>query len=137
MSAGAVAVVQAKQVSPRLSPGGKPMRRSQRVTLRMPIQAYARKAFGHAREFEEKTHLVRVSAHGGQMELEQAVARGDCFMLRHPSHTEEVECRVVSIARNPAFAKPLIGFEFTNSQIDFWRISFPAPGAKPILEKVR
>jgi hypothetical protein len=131
-AAGAAA---AKQQTPRLSPGGKPARRSQRVTLRMPILAFAESGRGHKHNFEEQTYVVRVSAHGGLMELDREVARGDIFMLRHPSHEGEVECRAVSISKNPSFAKKLVGFEFTDGLVDFWRMSFPPPGAKPILER--
>ena len=99
--------------------------------------ASAQKEAGHKTTFTEETYVVRVSAHGGLLELEQEVAKGDLFRLRHASQTDEVECRVVSIAKNPAFAKRLVGFEFTDGLVNFWRMSFPPPGAKPVLERTK
>lgn len=114
--------------------GGKPLRRSQRVTLRMPLLVFAGRGQGHANDFQESTHVLRVSAHGGLLELEQGLQRGDKFMLRHDNRNDETECRVVSISKSQA-GKRLVGFEFTNAKVDFWRMSFPPPGARPILEK--
>lgn len=100
----------------------------------MPLLAFGERAQGHSHEFKESTFVVKVSAHGGQLELEQGLGRGDKFMLRHANRTDQVECRVVSIAKSKT-GKRLVGFEFTGGLVDFWRMSFPAPGARPIHEK--
>jgi len=112
----------------------KPSRRSQRVTLRMPLLAIGERSQGHGAEFKEATYAVRVSAHGGQMELEQGLQRGETFLLRHTTRQEQIECRVVSISKSQA-GKRLVGFEFTDGLVDFWRMSFPPPGARPIIER--
>lgn len=113
--------------------GGKPARRSQRVTLRMRILAFGEKARGHSSSFKEETYVVRVSAHGGMMELEHALERGHIFRLRHTNREDEADCRIVSVSRSQS-GKRYVGFEFVDGQVDFWRISFPPPGARPILE---
>jgi hypothetical protein len=111
-------------------------RRSQRVNLRIPIVAFGDPNRKHT-GFEESTCVVRVSAHGGQLELEQGLQLGDCFVLRHRGRREEqVECRVVNLSRDKT-GQRLVGFEFTGGRIDFWRMSFPPPGARPILEGVK
>lgn len=98
----------------------------------MPVLVYTDSARGHAPNFNESTYVARVSAHGGLLELEGELARGERFMLRHVSRSEETECRVVSVTKNPA-GKRLVGFEFTEGLVDFWRMSFPPPGARPVL----
>jgi len=116
------------------STSGKPARRSQRVTLRMRILAFASKALGQSADFEEQTYVVRVSAHGGMIELEHGLERGAIFKLRHSKSEEEADCRIVSISKSQS-GKRYAGFEFVDGKLDFWRISFPPPGARPILEK--
>ena len=117
-------------------PAGKSPRRSQRVNLRMPVVAFGEATRNH-KPFEESTFVVRVSAHGGQIELAEGLQRGDCFMLRHTSRADDqVECRVANVSK-PSNGVRLVGFEFTDGLVNFWRMSFPAPGAKPIIEHVK
>ncbi len=123
-----------RPVASRPLAGGKPGRRSQRVTLRMRILAFGSKSHGHSAEFEEQTYVVRVSAHGGMMELEHALEQGDIFRLRHANREDETDCRIVSVSKSQS-GKRYVGFEFVDNKVDFWRISFPPPGARPILEK--
>lgn len=123
-----------KGTSVASSPGGKPARRSQRVTLRVAVVAYNDSKRGHSRSFKESTFVVRVSKHGGLLELESELPRGERFMLQHTALKAETECRVVSVTKNPG-GKCYVGFEFTDGTVDFWRMSFPPPGARPIHEK--
>lgn len=121
----------------RCAAGSKPVRRSQRVNLRIPVVAYGHPACKHPAAFEESTYVVRVSAHGGQLELARDLERGDCFMLRYADRPDEqTECRVVNISKTQSGAR-LLGFEFTRGLVDFWRMSFPPPGARPILERIK
>ncbi len=134
-SSPAMAAESTKQAVSRTAGSGKPMRRSQRLTLRVAVQVLAERARGHAVNFRESTHVARVSAHGGLLELEGELAKGDTFTLRHLKLEQEIECRVVSIARAPqgGSGKKFVGFEFVGEHGNFWKISFPAHGARPIL----
>jgi len=100
----------------------------------MPLLAFGERSQNHGAQFEESTYVVRVSAFGGLLELEQGLQRGQTFMLRHTNREDQTECRIVSISKSQS-GKRLVGFEFTDSRVDFWRMSFPPPGARPIIEK--
>lgn len=106
-------------------------RRSQRVTLRVPVVVSASKT-GNGINFE-RTHTIAVSRYGGLIALHGSVSPGQNLLLTNSSTRESKECRVVYLGPNN-LDKRQVGIEFVDPVTDFWNISFPAPGSKPILE---
>jgi hypothetical protein len=86
--------------------------------------------------FKVDARTLSVSKYGGMMVLEPEVVIGQTLRLVNPNAAQEAECRVVS-ARLMRDGKRNIAFEFTSGDIDFWKMWFPAAGAKPARRAVQ
>jgi hypothetical protein len=107
----------------------KERRRNMRVMLSVPLRVHGIDADGATFAVETKSHTV--SLHGASIELEQAVAFGDILILENETTKETVEGKVVTIKRSRD-AKTYVGVEFTDFDLNFWHMAFPASGAKPL-----
>lgn len=106
-------------------------RRSQRVTLRVPV-VVSESETGN-RVNIERTHTIAVNRHGGLIALHAKVSQGQSLLLTNTATRVSKECRVVYLGPNN-LDKRQVGIEFMDPLTDFWNISFPAPGSKPIAE---
>lgn len=106
-------------------------RRSQRVTLRVPI-VVSESQTGNGVHIE-RTHTLAVNQHGGLIALRAKVSPGQNLLLTNSATRESKECRVVYLGPNH-HDKRQVGIEFVDPVTDFWNISFPALGSKPVLE---
>ncbi len=106
-------------------------RRSQRVTLSMPI--VVSEPHENHRDTMERTHTLAVNRYGGLIALRSSVHRGQCLLMTNTVSRVSKECRVVYLGLNHQ-DKRLVGIEFVGPVTDFWNISFPDPGARPFLE---
>ena len=107
-----------------LPPGNKtsPLRRSQRVCLRLPI-VVVRKGPGTNVASEETNTLV-VNAHGALIQLALTVEIGQLLGIKNMQTMEELVCRVINLgAEHPG--KLEVGVEFEVPSPRFWRIAFP------------
>ncbi len=83
-----------------------------------------------------ETRTLSVSGYGGMMALDREVPVGQKLVLINANSGQKTECKVVSAkvlrdgARN-------VAFEFTSDVANFWRMCFPAPGAKPLRRAVQ
>jgi hypothetical protein len=120
-----------------LQPGSKvsPLRRSQRVCLRLPI-VVVREGPG-ATVASEETSTLTVSAHGALIHLSLTVEIGQLLRIKNAQTTEELVCRVVNLGPEHS-NKMEVGIEFEAPSPRFWRIAFPpsdwsprSPDAKP------
>jgi hypothetical protein len=100
-----------------------------RVMLSVPLRVHGIDADGATFAVETKSHTV--SLHGASIELEQAVAFGDILILENETTKETVEGKVVTIKRSRD-GKTYVGVEFTDFDLNFWHMAFPASGAKPL-----
>jgi hypothetical protein len=78
---------------------------------------------------QARSHLV--SGHGGMTILDAAVVLGQTLLVTNESSGQKTECRVVSV-RPVADSKHVVAFEFIAPQANFWKITFPAKGTKPL-----
>jgi hypothetical protein len=106
-------------------------RRSQRVTLSIPI--VVSEPQGDQRVTIERTHTLAVNRCGGLIALRSSVNRGQNLMMTHTLSRVSKECRVVYLGPQHQ-DKRHVGIEFVDPVTDFWNISFPAPGSKPLLD---
>ncbi len=106
-------------------------RRSQRVTLRIPITVSEPHA--NHRGSMERTHTLGVNRYGGLIALRSSVSPGQSLLLTNTVSRVSKECRVVYLGPNHKEIRH-VGVEFADPVTDFWNISFPAPGSKPFLE---
>ena len=112
--------------------GGKARRRSQRLTLRVPLIAYSYSETTGRMRFRETTHTVKVTANGGLIPLRASVGHGDLFQLKHPARDQEHGCKVVYLGVDSKSGKSMVGFEFAPPEPDFWHIYFPPMNGKAI-----
>ena len=80
--------------------------------------------------FKADARTLSVSRHGGMMVLEPEVAIGQKLLLINTNAGLKVECKVVS-AKLARDGKRNVAFEFTSADVNFWKMWFPAAGAKP------
>jgi hypothetical protein len=106
-------------------------RRSQRVTL--SVRILVSEPHANHSGATERTCTLAVNRHGGLLALGASVKYGQSLLLTNSASRVSQECRVVYLG--PLHQdKRQVGFEFLNPAVDFWNISFPAPGSRPMLE---
>ena len=107
----------------------KERRRTQRVSLTVPLVINGQNENTERFSIRAKTNAV--SQHGAQIETEQPVVVGQVLLLINENSARKVEARVVSIQRKRD-GKSYVGVEFLSTEINFWNMTFPLPGAKPL-----
>jgi hypothetical protein len=111
----------------------KERRRTQRVSLSVPLSINGQTEAGQKFCVHEKSNAV--SQHGAQMETEYPVVVGQIIVIVNENNARKVEARVASIQRKRD-GKTYVGVEFLSSEINFWNMTFPLPGAKPLRRSV-
>jgi c-di-GMP-binding flagellar brake protein YcgR len=86
-------------------------------------------------KFKVQTRSLSVSGHGGVTVLDAAVAVGQTLLLINENSRQKAECKVVSL-RPGGDGKNIVAFEFVSPNANFWKMSFPASGAKPLRRTV-
>ena len=104
-------------------------RRTARVALSVDLIVHGNTE--HDEAFKVEARTVSVSGHGGLMVLDPEVALGQKLMLINMNSGQKAECKVVS-TKTAREGKRLVAFEFTSAELNFWKMSFPAAGAKPL-----
>jgi len=103
-------------------------RRSQRVLLRIPVQAKGFPEDGIS--ITEDTTTVEVNAHGALIALAMRVRPGQKLVLRNWGTAKEQDCRVVHV-KEIHDAKNEVGVAFAFPNPKFWNIQFPPEDWKP------
>lgn len=86
-------------------------------------------------KFKVHTHTLSVSGHGGLTILETTVVVGQILLLTNEKSRQKTECRVVSL-RPRLDGKTFVAFEFVSPSVNFWKMSFPVLGTKPLRRAV-
>jgi PilZ domain len=107
----------------------KERRRTVRVMLRIPLTVHGISTEGETFSVETKSHTI--SLHGASLELDFPVQLSDVLMIENELTHEQVEGRVVTLKKSRE-GKMHVGVEFTDKDVNFWHMNFPAPGAKPM-----
>jgi hypothetical protein len=111
----------------------KERRRTVRVMLSVPLKVHGISTEGDTFAVETKSHTI--SLHGASLELEFPVQLGDILMIENELTREQTEGRVATLKKTRE-GRLHVGVEFTNKDVNFWHMSFPAPGAKPMRRHV-
>jgi len=82
-------------------------------------------------KFRIQARSHSVSGHGGMTILDTAVVLGQTLLVTNGNSGQKTECRVVSV-RSIADGRHIVAFEFMAPNANFWKITFPAKGAKPL-----
>jgi hypothetical protein len=107
----------------------KERRRTQRVSLTVPLALHGHDEDGTKFCVHAKSNAV--SQHGAQLETEHPLVIGQIILVVNESSARKVEARVTSIQRRRD-GKTYIGIEFLSTEVNFWSMTFPLPGAKPL-----
>jgi hypothetical protein len=111
----------------------KERRRTLRVCITVPITVHGQDESGD--KFRVKAKSQSVNRHGALLQLEQPVTVGQMLILVNENSDRTVECRVVSVKRDRE-SKTYVGVEFISSDSNFWHMSFPLPGSRPLRRAV-
>ena len=111
----------------------KERRRTQRVTLTVPLALHGENEDGSKFCIHVKSNDV--SQHGAQIECEYPLVAGQVVLLVNESSARKTEARVASVRRKRD-GKTHVGFEFLSTEINFWAMTFPLPGAKPLRRSI-
>jgi hypothetical protein len=82
-------------------------------------------------KFRIQARSRSVSGHGGMTFLDTAVVLGQTLLVTNENSGQKTECKVVSV-RTVADGKYVVAFEFIAPNSNFWKITFPVKGAKPL-----
>jgi hypothetical protein len=97
-------------------------RRSERIELNVPVVVH--RLPGEGPRFSERTHTLKVSAHGALMALAGLIAVRQRLLLQNVASGEQQECRVISVEANP-MGPMKVAVEFTCPAPGFWHIAYP------------
>jgi c-di-GMP-binding flagellar brake protein YcgR len=107
----------------------KERRRTVRVAITVALTVRWQAPSGDV--FSVKTKSQSVSQGGGLCVLEEPVVVGQSLQMINENSGEAVEAKVVTV-RKARDGKTYVGFEFVQPNSNFWRMHFPAPGARPL-----
>jgi len=109
-------------------------RRTVRVTL--CVELIVQGSTENNGRFKVKARTLSVSRHGGMIVMDLEVAMGQKLVLINMNSGQKAECQVVA-TKTARDGKRHIGFEFMSAELNFWKMCFPAAGAKPLLRGAR
>lgn len=107
----------------------KERRRSLRVNLTVPVAVHGVSDEGE--KFCVRTQSSSVSQHGAMLEFNGIITMGQVLHLVNENSNRKADARVVSVTRKRD-GKVFVGVEFVSAEINFWHMTFPMPGAKPL-----
>lgn len=104
-----------------------------RVSITVPVTVHGQDQNGD--KFRVKAKSQSVNRHGALLQLEEPVVVGQMLILVNENGDRTVESRVVSVKRDKD-SKTYVGVEFVSPDSNFWHMSFPLPGARPLRKTV-
>jgi PilZ domain len=107
----------------------KERRRTLRVSITVPVTVHGQDENGD--KFRVKAKSQSVNRHGALLQIEEPVVVGQMLILVNENGDRTVESRVVSVRRDRD-SKTYVGVEFISADSNFWHMSFPLPGARPL-----
>jgi hypothetical protein len=107
----------------------KERRRTLRVTLTVPLTVRGQSDDGE--RFSIHAQSLAVNRNGGLLHLDQVVVVGQPLLLINENTNRSIEGRVVAV-RHERDGKTYVGVEFVTPDSNFWSMTFPIPGARPL-----
>jgi len=86
-------------------------------------------------KFKVQTRSLCVSGHGGLTILDAEVVVGQTLLIINENSRQKAECKIVSL-RPGGDGKSIVAFEFVPPNPNFWKMTFPAAGAKALRRAV-
>jgi hypothetical protein len=107
----------------------KERRRTLRVSITVPLTVHGTTDEGE--KFIAQGRSQSVNRNGALLQLDQVVVVGQSLLLVNDNSNRTAESRVVAIKRDRE-GKTFVAVEFVTPDANFWHMTFPIPGAKPL-----
>jgi hypothetical protein len=104
-------------------------RRTLRVALALPVIVHGQNEMGE--KFCVRAMTSSLNQQGLLLSLEEAVVPGQSLLVVNENTSRSAETRVAHVRRDRD-GKRLVGLEFVNPETNFWKMTFPIPGARPL-----
>ena len=111
----------------------KERRRTVRVPLTVPLTVHLENESGE--KVSVRGQAMSVSRHGGLLTMSEVAVVGQMLMLVNENSNRRIESRVVSV-RHDREGKTYVAVEFVTPDTNFWHMTFPAPGTKPLRRSI-
>ena len=104
-------------------------RRTLRVAMSLPVVVHGQNEMGE--KFCVRAMTRSVNKQGALIAMDEPVLAGQELLLVNENTSRSVETRVVYVKRERD-GKLSVGLEFVNAETNFWKMTFPIPGARPL-----
>jgi len=104
-------------------------RRTLRVAMSLPVVVHGQNEMGE--KFCVRAMTRSVNKQGALIAMDEPVLAGQELLLVNENTSRSVETRVVYVKRERD-GKMTVGLEFVNAETNFWKMTFPIPGARPL-----
>jgi fructose/tagatose bisphosphate aldolase len=104
-------------------------RRTLRVAMSLPVVVHGQNEMGE--KFCVRAMTRSVNKQGALLAMDEPVLAGQELLLVNENTSRSVETRVGYVKRERD-GKLSVGLEFVNAETNFWKMTFPVPGARPL-----
>jgi len=108
-------------------------RRTLRVAMALPVIVHGQNEMGE--KFCVRAMTRSINQQGALLAMEEQVVPGQSLLIVNENTSRSMETRVAHIKRDRD-GKMYVGLEFVNPDANFWKMTFPTPGAKPMRRAV-
>jgi hypothetical protein len=104
-------------------------RRTLRVALALPVVVHGQNDSGE--KFCVRAITRSVNKQGALLSMDEVVVPGQPLLIVNENTSRSAEVRVAHVRRERD-GKLHVGLEFVNPDLNFWMMTFPLPGARPL-----
>jgi len=104
-------------------------RRTLRVALALPVIVHGQNEMGE--KFCVRAMTYSLNQQGLLLSMEEPVMPGQTLLIVNENTSRSAETRVAHVRRDRD-GKRMVGLEFVNPETNFWKMTFPIPGARPL-----
>ncbi len=108
-------------------------RRTLRVALALPVIVHGQNEMGE--KFCVRAMTSSINQQGALIAMEEMVVPGQSLLIVNENTSRSAETRVANVRRERD-GRLYVGLEFVNSDTNFWKMTFPVPGARPMRRAV-
>lgn len=108
-------------------------RRTLRVAMALPVIVHGQNEMGE--KFCVRAMTRSINQQGALLAMEELVVPGQSLLIVNENTSRSMETRVAHVKRDRD-GKLSVGLEFVNPDANFWKMTFPVPGARPLRRAV-
>jgi hypothetical protein len=104
-------------------------RRTLRVAMALPVVVHGQNDAGV--KFCVRATTRSINQQGALLTMDELVEPGQALLVVNENTSRSTEARVAHV-RKERDGKLFVGLEFINPEVNFWMMTFPLPGARPL-----